>query len=166
MSDTLQKSQTILNLGLASQGATSDRRPLLLLESDLEIMLEAVRKGIPLNFPAPQLAHKELSQLWPNGYQEVRRFFVTKMDVTPWDTITYAHTFPDFLLEGIELTHQEGPLFWTVHNKNVFHLIICAYKRIPPGSVSTQPTSEPVSVQQGSFAILVEEMNEIRESSR
>jgi len=166
MSNTLQKTQTIRNLGSASQGATSDRRPLLLLESDLEILLEDGRKGIPLNFPAPQLAHEELNQLWPNAYQEVRRFFVSKMDVTPWDNITYAHTFPDFLLEGIELTRQEGPLFWTVHNKNGFHLIIRVYKRIPPGSMSTQPTSKPVFVQQGSFAILLEEMKEIHEYPR
>ncbi len=161
MSDISVNPQNIMNLETASQGATNDQRPLLLLQSDLVMMHEAAQKGIPLSFLAPMLTPNDLNELWPNGYREVHRFLVAKEHISPWDTLKYALTPQEFFRMGLELTLQKGPLFWTIYGKNQFHLIICAFKRIDHGTASMLQANLPTFQPKNNFPICVEDLNKL-----
>ena len=165
MANTPVNYQNITNLETTSQAAVSDQRPLLLLHADFERMLGYTQKSVSMSFSAPLLHPDDLNELWPNGYREVGRFLVAELHTNPWDTLSYALSFQEFLQIGLDLTLQRGPLFWTVLGKDKFHLIISALERIPPGVVAVRKENLATFQPQDNFLTWIEDLNELREES-
>jgi hypothetical protein len=145
-----------MNFEMAALWANAEHRPLLFLGSDLNKLKGRLKDKTPFDFPAPRLRSDAIEIYWPRGYQEVRRFFVSKSKPTPWEILGYDLSPHSFLHEALELTETKGSLFWTIQKESRFHITICAFERVPTGTVpilfskrnSRYPKQQPKDVIQ------------------